>query len=163
METTTILLIVFLVYAIIILAIIVSVVYIVYQKRKYTPRIYAQLEDLFHRHNKLSIGMSETRMLQTMNFRYDRTCEEGKTTYRYVFVTRGGSGSSYGTIQNVSGNIRGYSSGYSEQHDESSVTVECKDNRVIKIAPYNMNNINIPKNYFALQKFANDLGVKYRD
>lgn len=99
-------------------------------------------------------------MLETMNYRSDKISEENKTTYRFIFLSRGGSGENSGFITSIS-NIIGYFYGYSEQHDESSVTIECKDNKVIKIIPYNMSNIIIPTNYRMLLRFADNLGIDY--
>ena len=139
-----------------------------YMQIKYRRRISNMLSDLFSRHNKLSVGMSETEMLQTMDFRFDKTCEEDKTTYRYVFVTKGSSGETHGYLSgsmggSMGGSMYGESHGYSEQHDESCVIVECKDNKVTKVSPYNMNDIRVPTEYGRLLRFANDLGIKYKD
>lgn len=134
------------------------------RRKKYRPRIEATLKDLFSRHNKLSIGMSEEEMLKIMDFRFDKMCEEDKTTYRYVFRTRGGSGSSYGSINtNFDGRISGSSSSYSEQHDEISVSVECIEGKVTKIIPYNMNELEIPLNYLSLKALANYYEINYED
>lgn len=137
------------------------------KKKRYRQRILDALSDLFYRHNKLSIGMSESEMIDIMDFRFDKTCEEDKTTYRFVFVTRGGSGESHGFIggrmANNYGSLYGESHGYSEQHDESYVVVECKENKVTKILPYNMNDIRIPLDYAKLLRFADNLGIDYRD
>lgn len=136
-------------------------------ERVYRPRIEASLHSLFSAHNELFIGMPEFEMLQTMNFRYDRTCEEGKTIYRYTFRTRGGYGSLHGSIYGAGQldvPIRGEINGYSEQHDESYVLVECKENKVIKIMPYNMSDISalIPSDYQSLAHLANCYGIDYK-
>ena len=136
-------------------------------RKKITQFIHKQCQDLFYRHKKIFIGMPENVMLETMNYRSDKISEENKTTYRFVFLSRGGSGESSGFItstQNINNNISGIygsSYGYSEQHDESSVTIECKNSKVTKISPYNMNNIMIPTDYRMLLRFADNLGIDY--
>ena len=135
-------------------------------KKKIRQSILSQLNDLFTKHLKIQIGMSEQDMIDIMKFRYDRSCEESKNTYRFVYITKGSSGETHGYMgtsyfdnhQYINGSIHGSS----ESHDESIVIIECKDGKVTKIQPYNMNNINIPASYSKLLKFADSFNIKYR-
>lgn len=153
----------------IIVILLVPILFVVYiiilnkKQKKNRAWFLEQLNDLFNRHNKLFIGMSEQEMLNTMNFRFDKNLSEDCTTYRFVFIPKGGSGSHsgvlYGSVNNGNGGISGFSSGSSETHDESIVIVECKDNKVTKVNPYNMSNVQFPFNMYKLATLANSCGI----
>ena len=108
--------------------------------------------------------MTEEAMLSTMNFRYDRSRTESYTSYRFVFVSKGGSGSTAGYIAGgpaIDGRftMSGRMAGSSEQHDESVVVVKCVNSKVSEIMPYNMSTNIIPKDYRKLLEFGKDLGI----
>lgn len=129
-----------------------------FSRRKISAKIINKINYLISRYNEITIGMDETTMLTIMEYKYDKLSEEDKTTYRFIYITKGGSGTTTGIAYNGTGGI----SGYSESHDESSVTIECKNNKVTKILPYNMNNIMIPCDYGQLITFAATLGINYK-
>lgn len=72
--------------------------------------------------------MSEQEMINIMNFRYDKTSSTEGNIYRFVFLSKGGSSFTSGSIAghggpNVNGvftqNLYGSMYGESESHDES--------------------------------------------
>lgn len=133
-------------------------------KKNNAKLILSRATNLLTRYNKLSIGMTEEEMLNIMNFRYDKSCTEEYTSYRFVFISKGGSGSTEGYV--AGGPLwdgrfamSGRTSGSSEQHDESVVVIKCKNGKVTEIMPYNMSVNIIPKDYKKLLEFGKSLGI----
>ena len=144
---------------------IIIIIYITisrYNKEK--ALLIDEITDTLTRYKKVKLNMNENEMLSTMNFRYDKSMSNESTIYRFIYITRGGSGSVSGYISsgynsNIRNSTHGSMFGYSEQHDESLVIIKCINNKVIEITPYNMSSIQIPNSYYELVDLANLIGI----
>ena len=152
----------------IILSFIIPIIIIIYitisRYKKEKSLLINEITDTLTRYKKIKLNMNENEMLSTMNFRYDKSMSNESTIYRFIYITRGGSGSVGGYISsgynsNIINSTHGSMFGYSEQHDESVVIIKCINDKVIEITPYNMSSIQIPNSYDELVDLANFLGI----
>ena len=98
-------------------------------KKNHIKSLKNNLNHIFTRYTLITIDMPEHVMLSIMNFKYDKSITTEYTLYRFVYITKGSSGSVNGGMY---GNI-GYISGSSEIHDESVVIIKCIDGKVKEV------------------------------
>ena len=144
-------------------AIIIPICITIIKHNKYKVLLTNKLSDVLTRYKRIQLNMNENEMLTIMNFRHDKSMTTEFTTYRYVYINKGGSGETRGYMGTSYFNnhqyINGSIYGSSESHDESVVIIKCVNGKVTEVNPYNMSSIQIPTSYNELIDLANLIGI----
>lgn len=100
-----------------------------------------KLHRILHKYKKVKINMSIDDMLSIMKVDYITTTKNNTSIYKFDYTPE----KHFITKPDI--------------FQEHYVTIECIDNKVSKVIPYNMNNIKIPKDFINYVYFAEYLHI----